>query len=215
MDQIADKDELNNYKDLIMKAHKKHILIITGSARPKNFTMKAALILSKALKKTPSLTFDLIDAAKLKLPLPGTQYTNSSHEMLQEKVKDATGIILVSPEYHGGISSVMKLIIDHLGFPSTLSGKPIALLGVAAGSIGAIKSLEQLRSICSHVGAIVLPRPISIANVQEVFDEKGNCSKQTEKIIQSVGTMLVDYIDRHICPLIALENLVRKEKKGI
>jgi FMN reductase len=48
----------------------------------------------------------------------------------------------------------MKLAIDNLGFPSMLSGKPISLLGVAAGVIGAIKSLEELRGICSHVGAV-------------------------------------------------------------
>ena len=64
-----------------------------------------------------------------------------------------------------------KLIIENLGFPSVLATKPVALLGVAAGQIGAIKSLEQLRSVLSHVGAIVLPGPVSVAGVQGVFDE--------------------------------------------
>jgi len=127
-----------------MNKHTKHIVVITGSARPHNFTMKAALILVEELKKNSSITFEVIDGAALKLPLPGTAFVESSHEMLQEKARHATGIILASPEYHGGISSVMKLIIDHLGFPSALAGKPIALLGVAAGSIGAIKSLEAV-----------------------------------------------------------------------
>lgn len=46
--------------------------------------------------------------------------------------------------------------------------------------------------------------------------KKGRCrDPKVQKQIHSVVTMLVDYIDRHICPLIALENLVRKEKKGI
>jgi len=194
----------------------KHIVVITGSARPNNYTLKAASLLLPALDKNSSLTYELIDAATLKLPLPGTPYKDSSHEILQKKVHNATGIILASPEYHGGISSVMKLIIDHLGFPSVMAGKPVALLGVAAGSIGAIKSLEQIRSICSHIGAIVLPRPISIANVQDVFDEQGRClNPDIEKQVQSVVTQLVDYIDRHICPMIALENLIRKEKQGI
>lgn len=66
----------------------------------------------------------------------------------------------------------MKLVIENLGFPSVLSAKPVALLGVAAGTIGAIKSLEQLRSVCAHIGAIVLPLPISVPNVQKVFDKE-------------------------------------------
>ena len=189
--------------------------MITGSVRPNNFTMKAVALLEDELKKNHSLTFEIVDARQLNLPLPGISFENSSHEMLQKTVKSAMGVILASPEYHGGISSVMKLIIDNLGFPSVLAGKPVALLGVAAGSIGAIKSLEQIRSIASHVGAIVLPGTISIANVQEAFDGQGKCKVQeTEKRIRSVVTMLVDYIDRHISPLIALENMVRKEKTG-
>lgn len=88
-------------------------------------------------------------------------------------VSQATGVVLVTPEYHGSFSSVMKLVIENLGFPSALVGKPVALLGVAAGTIGAIKSLEHLRGVVSHVGGIALPLPISIANVQKVFDREG------------------------------------------
>ncbi|MCH9609367.1 MAG: NADH-dependent flavin reductase subunit 2 [Chlamydiales bacterium] len=200
-----------------MKPHeKKHLVVLVGSARPKNYTFKAVRILEQQLKKEDSITYEIIDPAQLSLPLPGTAYKDSSHEALQKSVKQATGVIIASPEYHGGISSVMKLLIDHLGFPSALAGKPIALLGVAAGMIGAIKSLEQIRSICSHVGAIVLPRPISIANVQQVFDEEGNCLDQKiQKQIYTVATTLINYIDQHICPKIALEHLIRREKKGI
>jgi chromate reductase len=203
---------LHKNKD-IMKKSDKHIVVITGSVRPDNFTRKAVRFLEDELKKNHSLTFEIIDAATLTLPLPGIVREDSSEKMLQEKVYGASGIIFASPEYHGGISSVLKLIIDNLGFPSALAAKPVALLGVAAGSIGAIKSLEQARSICSHVGAIVLPSTTSIANVQQAFDEHGNCvDKKTETQIRKVVTILVDYIDRHICPRIALENLVRQTK---
>ena len=61
------------------------------------------------------------------------------------------------------MSACAKLIIENLGFPSVLAGKAIVILGVAAGSAGAIKSLEQLRCVLSHIGAIVLPGPVSIA----------------------------------------------------
>ncbi|MCC5832296.1 MAG: NAD(P)H-dependent oxidoreductase [Chlamydiales bacterium] len=195
----------------------KHIVVIAGSVRPGNYTMRAVRFLNDELeKRKPLLTYEIIDPASLTLPLPGLSYENSSHETLQEKVKSATGIIIASPEYHGGISSVMKLIIDNLGFPSVLATKPIALLGVAAGSIGAIKSLEQIRSICSHVGAIVLPGPVSVANVQHLFDEAGNClDPEAEQRIRGVVSRLVDYIDNHICPKIALENMVREEREGI
>ena len=135
-------------------------------------------------------------------------------ERFQQAVKESTGVLLASPEYHGGVSSPMKLAIDNLGFPSMLSGKPISLLGVAAGGIGAIKSLEELRGICSHVGAIVLPMAVSVARVQQVFDDQGNCQDpDTEKRIRSAATNLIEYIRGAICPRITLEAIVRQSQE--
>ncbi len=195
------------------KPHK-HILIIGGSARPKSYTMKAVTLLKNEFKNHPSYTFEIINAEDLNLALPGKDFEGSSQKMLQEKILNATGILLASPEYHGGISSTTKLIIDNSGSPSAFASKPIALLGVAAGIIGAIKSLEQIRSICAHVGAYVLPRAVSIALVQKVFDENGQClDPNAEKQIQSALTSLIDYIEKHICPAIAFESIIRQEKK--
>ncbi len=104
-----------------------------------------------------------------------------------------------------------KLIIENLGFPSVLASKPVALVGVAAGQIGAIKALEHLRSVLSHVGAIVLPGPVSVAGVQNVFDEEGRCVDEAiEKMVRGVGTNLVEYIRGHICPRVPLEEMMRR-----
>ena len=77
-----------------------------------------------------------------------------------------------------------------------LSGKPVALLGVAAGGIGAIKSLESLRGVVSHVGCIVMPGAVSVAGVQGIFDEDGACSdERTEKRLRGLATGLLEYIE--------------------
>ena len=144
------------------------------------------------------------------MPLPGKP-TSDDMNALQERFATATGVVLATPEYHGSFSSVIKLLIDNLGFPSVLSGKPIALLGVAAGQIGAIKALEHLRSVCSHVGAVVLPGPVSVARVHKLFDEDGNCiDESTEKRIRGLATNLLDYIRGSIGPRVALEEAVRR-----
>ena len=104
----------------------------------------------------------------------------------------------------------MELVIENLGFPSVLAGKPVGLLGVAAGSIGAIKSLEQLRSVCSHIGAIVLPLPISVPNVQKVFDSSGRpLDPLVDKLIRTLATNVMNYIHQNICPSVTLERLLR------
>ena len=135
------------------------VVIVVGSVRPGNYTAMAAALVADELGKDPDVAVETIDPAVLELPLPGVDPKSSVARELQEKVQAASGVVLATPEYHGSFSSVMKLVIENLGFPSALRGKPVALLGVAAGSIGAIKSLEQLRGVCAHVGAIALPLP--------------------------------------------------------
>src|SRR5438477_1890918 len=165
------------------------IVVINGSVRPGNYTSMASALVVDELRKDPKIE--------------GTK-------RLQQEVKDATAVILATPEYHGSFSSVMKLVIENLGFPSVLAGKPVGLLGVAAGSVGAIKSLEQLRSVCSHIGALVLPLPISVPNIQKVFDASGHpLDPAVDKLIRTAATNVMNYIHQNICPSVTLERLLR------
>jgi chromate reductase len=187
------------------------IVVINGSARPNNYTSMASALVVDELKKDPQVTVEVVNPGELNLPLPGADPNSAATRRLQEQVRAATGVVLATPEYHGSISSVIKLVIENLGFPSVLNGKPIALLGVAAGSIGAIKSLEQLRSICAHVGGIVLPLPVSVANVQKVFDTQGRpLDPNVDKLIRTVATNLMSYLHHAVCPAVTLERLMRQ-----
>lgn len=186
------------------------IAVLLGSVRPDNYTRKAASLVVDELKER-GVQVDVIDPAEMQLNLPGGHATPDA-ERMQEIVRDASALVLCTPEYHGGLSSVIKLMIENMGFPSAMSGKPAALLGVAQGRIGAIKSLEMLRSICSHVGCHVMPAAISVANVRKAFDEEGHVvDPAVEKSVRSVATALIDYLHRHVCPLMTLEAIVREE----
>ncbi|MGE5326046.1 MAG: NADPH-dependent FMN reductase [Deltaproteobacteria bacterium] len=187
------------------------VVIIDGSVRPGNYTRKAVALVVDEFKKHPRFQVKEINPAELNLPFPGTDLSSSSAKALQEEVKSATAVILATPEYHGSFSSIMKLVIENLGFPSVLAGKPVALLGVAAGSIGAVKSLEHLRGVCSHIGAVVLPLATSVANVQKVFDAEGRVGDPAvEKMIRNVATTVVNYVTHNICPGVALEKIIRQ-----
>jgi len=187
------------------------IVIVLGSVRPDNYTAKAAALVADELGKDPDVEVEIIDPAALELPPPGVDPKSPVARELQEKVQAASGVVLATPEYHGSFSSVMKLVIENLGFPSALRGKPVALLGVAAGSIGAIKSLEQLRGVCAHVGAIALPLPVSVANVQKAFAEDGTpADPAVEKLVRRAGSGLLDYIRQNVCPRVQLEELLRE-----
>jgi len=184
------------------------IVTILGTARPGNYTGKALQLVNDELRRE-GVTVETFDPAEMSLGFPG-QGTTEDAKRMHESVKRASGLVLATPEYHGSFSSMLKLMIENMGFPSAMAGKPVALLGVASGRIGAIKSLEQLRCVCSHVGAMVLPGPVSVAGVNKVFDEAGDClDESTEKKVRGVATHLMDYLRQNVCPRVALEALVR------
>ncbi|MCZ6521648.1 MAG: NAD(P)H-dependent oxidoreductase [Bacteroidetes bacterium] len=187
------------------------IVTILGTIRPGNYTGKALAIIENEIEQHDDFQLISIDPREFKLSIPGSNIDGSDSKHLQTLIEECTGLVISTPEYHGSYSSLIKMVIENLGFPSTLSAKPVALLGVAAGQIGAIKALEHLRSVLSHVGAIVLPGPVSIANVQAVFDKEGNClDDKVEKRLRGSATGLMDYIRGSICPKIALEAMVRE-----
>ncbi len=186
-----------------------HILAASGSSRPGNYTRRVLALAVEELQSRHQVQVDLIDLATTDFPFPG-QGPSQATQRAQELVKGAAGILLATPEYHGSYSSAIKRFIENLGFPSTLAGKPVALLGAAAGQIGAVKALEHLGSVCSHVGAFVLPGSVSVARVQSVFDENGQClDAAIEKRIRGLATHLMDYIYDRIAPRATLEQSVR------
>ncbi|UCG86340.1 MAG: NAD(P)H-dependent oxidoreductase [Gemmatimonadota bacterium] len=188
------------------------IAVVIGSARVGNYTAKAVALVLDELRKIPDVSVEVVDPAGMELPLPGAGGPSADVQTVRAAIGGATGVILATPEYHGSFSSGAKLIIDNLGYPSELSGKPIALLGVAGGVIGAVKALEHLRSVCSHVGGIVLPGSCSVANVRKVFGEGGQChDPMVEQRIRQLPTSLIEYIRRSVCPGESQEEAVRGE----
>jgi NAD(P)H-dependent FMN reductase len=151
---------------------------VIGSVREGNYTSHAVhLVADEFATSFPAVAFDIIDPAQLQLFAPGSEQQRDAQQV-RDVLNAATAVVLATPEYHGSYSSVIKLVIENLGFPSGLSGKPVAMLGVAAGRIGAIKALEHLSSVVTHVGGHVLPGFVSVAGVQEVFDERGHAQMQ-------------------------------------
>lgn len=188
------------------------IAVVIGSSRTDNYTEKVANLVVSDLEAHPDVVVDLIDPRELRLFAPGQDGENDAGQ-LKGRIEACTAAVLATPEYHGSFSAVIKLIIENLGFPSALKGKPVALLGVASGSIGAIKALEHLRSVCSHVGALVLPGPVSVARVTRLFDEDGNCTDpKTAARVRALGKSLLGYIKQSICPALELEAMVRSNE---
>lgn len=64
----------------------------------------ATAIVADEMRKDPRIDATVVNVADLKLAMPGLAPTEDSKK-LQQLVKDATAVVLSTPEYHGSYSS--------------------------------------------------------------------------------------------------------------
>ena len=116
---------------------------------------------------------------------------------LREEVRAAKGIILATPEYHGGSSGVLKNALDLMGFDE-FEGKMVGLVGVSGGRMGAVDALNTLRNIGRALHAWVVPEQAGIPEAWNVFDEGGNMKnpKLAERV-KDVGRQVARYAYLH------------------
>ena len=92
---------------------------------------------------------------------------------MQRRVLDAAGLHVVTPEYNGSFPGVLKYFIDLLKFPESFDRKPVAFVGVAAGTWGALRSVEQLQMIFGYRNAHVYPDRVFVPGVGGKLDPDG------------------------------------------
>jgi NAD(P)H-dependent FMN reductase len=153
-------------------------VVVSGSVRIASNTGRVAALMGEVLRARGAVVDD-VDPRGFPLLVPGVAGQEAEAAALtadlQQRVRASAGVILVTPEYDGSYSAVLKVLIEHLGYPSVLAGKPVAIVGVASGRVGAARAVDHLRGLCLHIGAIVLPRPRSLAVVHRLFDDQGRC----------------------------------------
>lgn len=169
------------------------ILALCGSLRPESATLKAMRVALKGAEEAGA-TCDLLEAEAMDLPL----YREMEVEPLPAPVERlitfaerADGFLLGSPEYHGGYSGVLKNALDWLS-AKELGGKPVALVAVAGGAMGAMSTLNGLRICARNVNAWVLPQQVSIGASSGAFRKDGRPRDQKlEDRLLALGRHLV------------------------
>ena len=95
---------------------------------------------------------------------------------LRRRIEEADALLLVTPEYNGSTTGVLKNAIDwvsarHRG--SWLRNKTVAIAGATTGEYGAIWAQQDLRRILGIAGARVVAGDFPLPRAYEAFDESG------------------------------------------
>lgn len=167
---------------------------ITGSLREGSYS---ALALQEAINRVQALgaEAEIVDLKTMNLPFcdGGSEYPEYPDvEVLREKVKNADGLILATPEYHGSLSGVLKNALDLMSFEH-LSGKVTGLISVLGGQSNS-NALNNMRIIIRWVHGFVIPEQVAIGQAWQAFDEAGKLkdAKLAERF-DGFAQSLVDY----------------------
>jgi chromate reductase len=93
-------------------------------------------------------------------------------EVLSDKIKDADGYVMVSPEYNHSMSPALADLLNHFG-SSSFSFKPSAITTYSAGQWGGARAAVNMRTYLSELGCLPVSAMIHVPKAQDVFDEAG------------------------------------------
>lgn len=176
------------------------IVGISGSLRSGSYTTMAVAVALEGAAAAGCPT-KLIDLRDYKLVFCDGEDDGSRMPAdvfrLRKEVQQAQGIILGTPEYHGGYSGVLKNTLDLMGFDE-FEGKMLGLVGVSGGAMGACGALESLRGIGRALHAWVVPEQASIPRAWQEFDDDGKLKNpQLEERLRKVGHQVARFACLH------------------
>ena len=130
------------------------VQIIIGSTRPNRVGPQIAKWVSENIPTKSTVEYEIVDIADFNLPMfnepahPATgQYEFEYTRVWSEKIKEASGYILVTPEYNAGYPASLKNAMDYLYHE--WSNKPVMIVSYGVG--GGPTSSAQLRQVVERL----------------------------------------------------------------
>lgn len=170
------------------------IVGLAGSLRPNSYTHQALNLAAQRLEASGA-SVEVLDLRSMTLPFcnGGDDYPGYPDvERLQNAVKEADGLVLATPEYHGSLSGVLKNALDLMSFEH-LSDKVAGLISVLGGQSNS-NALNDMRLIVRWVHGWVIPEQIAIAQAWKAFGPDGKLldEKLSERFDQFAQSLVAN-----------------------
>ncbi len=149
--------------------------LIVGTNRPGSSTRKVAAEIEE-IYRAMNIPLRVLDLAQL----PPEVFSPSAYAEkpksfapFADAVLQASGLIVVTPEYNGSVPGVLKYFIDLLKFPESFEKRPVCFVGLAAGMWGALRPVEQLQAIFGYRNAYIFPERVFMPKINDLLDASG------------------------------------------
>lgn len=170
------------------------VTILLGSIRTGRQSPKAGFYLQRLLEER-NIETTMIDLLESPLPLlrSKTDYENNLKIKVNEistRLHEADSLLLVTPEYHGSFSGIIKNATDY--FWEEFHKKPVGVVTASAGKMAGINASSQLQHVILSMGGYALPRKFLVSDIQNAFD--ANNQPLNESLITNANLFLDDFI---------------------
>ena len=173
--------------------------LLVGTNRPGSNTRKVAAEI-EAIYKDLGVQLGVIDLAKLPPEIfQPTAYAEkpSAFQSFSDAILRSSGLVLVTPEYNGGMPGVLKYFIDMLKFPESFERRPVCFVGVAAGQWGALRPVEQLQAIFGYRNAHLFPERVFMPGINDLLDDDGRLKDaEIRKRLRKQASGFIEFVEK-------------------
>ncbi|MCC5859149.1 MAG: NAD(P)H-dependent oxidoreductase [Ectothiorhodospiraceae bacterium] len=184
------------------------VLVFAGSARTNSYNKQLARLAATRVEHAGGrATF--VDLRDYPIPL----YDGDLEEehgipeharRLKELLSTHTGLIVVSPEYNGFITPLLKNTLDWLSRPdgeqnglALFRNRVACVLSASPGRLGGMRSLGLARQLLTNLGVTVLPDQLAVSGAGEAFSDDGNLADPASlRRLDQICHRLVDTLAR-------------------
>ncbi|MFC1649801.1 NADPH-dependent FMN reductase [Patescibacteria group bacterium] len=166
-----------------------HLLVVHGTSRRGNKSIKAAEFVTQTAKKNKNLSVKLVTPHDFKTPGDGRNKEDKSKDY-GVLVKKADGFIFVIPEYNHAFPGSIKRLLD-TEFDS-YNRKPVLLVGVSSGPWGGVRAIQSILPVVRSLKMIAIKDDIYFTNINEFFDGNGEPIDRSarERVQKSIKELL-------------------------
>jgi FMN reductase len=157
------------------------------------------MVLSGAAEAGARIT--VITGSDLVLPFydPAVAERPPAARRLIDEVRQADGVVLVSPGYHGTVSGLVKNTLDYLedlrqDDRCYLDGRAVGCVAAAHGWQAAVNTLTALRSMVHALRGWPTPLGAAVNSAEVIFGDGGECSDaEVASRLRIIGQQVVEF----------------------
>lgn len=174
-----------------------NIKVILGSTRENRQGEKVAKWVLDQLSQKNDIELELIDLKDWDLPfyneaaspaaLKGN-YKNETAKKFSQKIGQADGYIIVTPEYNHSFSAVLKNALDWVYYE--WNRKPVGIVSYSGAATGGSRAVEQLRLVVVELQMTPIRSAVHISGVNKFCEEEAEMTEEDLKKLSDYNQKL-------------------------